>query len=177
MQMQVSAVEKRAASDLLTQDSKRLQPRHGLQGGRCGTINTIEDAIDESRRGYPAKAPGQLDPFIEDNFSRLWAVQQLECAQAKHIAIDSGHARQLPVVGRLTQPAINVALMDDRAIVKGQAVAAQRIAGETIGDEHLDVLARHMGIEVALIQELKSHFTGLGASDHPVMVGQAEFGG
>jgi hypothetical protein len=78
---------------------------HGLQGRHRSTINTIEDAIDESRRGSPAKAPGQLNPFIEDNFSWLRAMQQLECAQTKDIAIDSGHARQLPVVGRLTQPA------------------------------------------------------------------------
>src|SRR5262245_59980210 len=71
--------------------------------------NLIEHTVDETRRIGRAKAARQLNGFIEgDSRGCLGGKQQLESAQAQHIAVHTGHARQSPVLRRLCQSIVNL---------------------------------------------------------------------
>jgi len=117
--------------------------------------NLIEHAVDKTRRIGGAKAASQLDRLIEsDSRGRLGGKQQLESAQAQHVAIDAGHARQAPIFRRLCQPLVNLLRMTHRTIIKSLAKRAQSRVGQPVMNKALDSGAIYHGIMIALKEQL-----------------------
>jgi hypothetical protein len=130
----------------------------------------IEDAVDESGRVRRAVAPRQLDGLIEGDVRRCFAgVQQFVGAQPQDVAIDGGHTRQPPVLGCLAQPAIDVGLVRQDAVIQAETERHQRFIAEPITDEVFQGGAVDALVEIALKEQLQGHFTGTRASGHGLL--------
>lgn len=118
-------------------------------------MQAVEDAVDESGRVGRAVAPRQLDRFIEgDVRRRLGRMQQLVGAEPQDVAIDGSHARQPPILRRLAQPAIDVGLIREDAIIQAETERHQRFIAEAIADEAFEGGAVDALVEIALKEQL-----------------------
>src|SRR5262249_45158843 len=92
--------------------------------------------------------------------------QKLVRAYAKSVPIDGRHSGQTPVLGRLCQPSIDFLEMVHHALVKIQAKRPRIPIAKPPFDEPVYRVRSHVGVVVALEEELQCHFSCTGAFRH-----------
>src|SRR5919106_2367630 len=137
-------------------------------GGTMFAQDAVQHAVDEPARLRCPELLGDLDRLVDGGLRRhLGLPEQLVHRHAQDVAIDHGHAVEVPVLGVLGQERVDLALL--------LFAAAHQGFGEGLGlgidraplPELALVRHRILGrVQIELVEELQGHLSRLSPASH-----------
>jgi hypothetical protein len=131
-------------------------------------VDAVKHAVDEAARLFRPELLGDLDRFVDGDLRRhVIGPQELVDRQPENVAIDHGHAVEIPVLGKLRDDLVDLRLVRLGAAHEGVAeqvsLLVDRMARPELGLVSAGVV---LAVQVKLVQELERDLARLPAAAH-----------
>src|SRR5687768_2877484 len=126
-------------------------------------VDAVQDSVDEATRLGGPELLGDLDGLVDGDLAgHARLEEQLVDGQPQDVAIDDGHAVQVPVLGALRDALVDLALLSlgalDEGVGKGTSLVVDRVTCPEVGLERTRVGG---AVLLQLIEELQRELAGL----------------